>query len=204
MMIAGIVLAAGEGARIGGPKALLETGTAGETFVARACQVLRKAAVDPVVVVTAPNLADGVRALAGVALVVENPDPTRGQSSSLQTGLAALASISPEAVVLLPVDVPLVTVETVRALIHVWRQFSPAVVRPTRGEVHGHPVVLGREVLEGLANLAPGEPANHVVRRHATATGDVEIDDDGAYFDVDTVEDYVKAFGRLPRKAPVR
>ena len=203
-MVAGIVLAAGQGARIGGPKALLETATAGETFVARACEVLRAAGVDPIVVVTAPHLVHKVGALAGGTLVVENPDPARGQSSSLQTGLAALASPSLEAVVLLPVDVPFVTVDTVRALIQVWRQVGPAVVRPTRGAANGHPGVLGREVLSELTLLAPGEPANRVVRRHATATGDVQINDDGAYFDVDTVEDYVKAFGRLPGKAPVR
>jgi CTP:molybdopterin cytidylyltransferase MocA len=203
-MIAGIVLAAGEGARMGQPKALLETGTPGETFVARACGVLRAAGVDPVVVVTAPHLMEAVRGVVGRARVVENADPSRGQSSSLQIALTVLGTTSPDAVVLLPVDVPLVTVATVRTLLDVWRQLGPPVVRPTRGDVHGHPVVLGRSVLAELAALAPGQAANVVVRRHASAAGDIQIDDDGAFFDVDTAQDYRQAFGRLPRRAGVQ
>jgi CTP:molybdopterin cytidylyltransferase MocA len=200
-MVAGIVLAAGEGTRIGQPKALLETGTPGESFVARACEVLRAGGTERMVVVTAPGLVEPVKGLVSGAEVVANPDPARGQLSSLQTGLAVLESADVEAVVMLPVDVPLVAASTVRELIETWRRLRPAVVRPTRGATHGHPVVFDRQVLGELAGLPAGPGARALVRRHATDAGDVRSDDDGAFRDIDTEEDYRQAFGKLPRRA---
>jgi CTP:molybdopterin cytidylyltransferase MocA len=200
-MVAGIVLAAGEGTRIGQPKALLETGTPGESFVARACEVLRAGGTERMVVVTAPGLVEPVKALVGGAEVVANPDPARGQLSSLQTALGVLASPEVEAVVVLPVDVPLVAGSTVRELLETWRRSRPMVVRPTRNAGHGHPVVFDQQVLGQIAGLPPGPGAKALVRRHATEVGDVWIDDDGAFRDIDTEEDYRQAFGKLPRRA---
>jgi CTP:molybdopterin cytidylyltransferase MocA len=49
------------------------------------------------------------------------------------------------------------------------------------------------------------EGAKAVVRRHASARGDIGIDrDEGAFMDIDTVEDYVQAFGRLPERVRIR
>ena len=203
-MVAGIVLAAGEGSRIGQPKALLETGATGESFAGRACEVLRAGGVERIVVVTAPGLVEPVKGLVREAEVVANPDPARGQLSSLQTALGVLASADVEAVVVLPVDVPLVGGSTVRALIETWRRLRPAVVRPSRGATHGHPVVFDWRVLGELAALPAGPGAKALVRRHATDAGDVQIDDEGAFRDIDTEEDYRRAFGKLPRRVQVR
>ncbi len=204
-MIAGIVLAAGSGTRIGYPKGLLRTGRGDESFLQRACAVLRESSLDTVIAIVPPELEAVAARLAAGARVLVNEDPRRGQLSSLQIALAALEP-AVEAVVVLPVDVPLVRAETIRALISRWVAARPAVVRPTRGlqgTEHGHPVLFDRAVFNELAGAALSEGAKPVVHRHASAAGDVPIDaDEGAFIDIDTAEEYHRAFGRLPE--PVR
>lgn len=196
-MIAGIVLAAGAGQRIGRPKALLATSTSGETFVQRACGVLRAGGVDDIIVVVSPAIAARVRELEPAARVLVNDDPARGQLSSLQLALAELPEAA-EAAAVLPVDVPLVAPATVRALVQRWVSKRLRVVRPTNGERHGHPVIFDRVVFPELAAAPLSAGARLIVRRYATAAGDMFTPDEGAFTDIDTVEDYRAAFGRLP------
>src|SRR4029079_18049295 len=83
-VIAGIILAAGASSRMGTPKALLDY--RGETFVGRLVRVLQTTC-NPVIVVLGYH-ADALRAgIPAGAQVVVNPDPSRGQLSSLQTAL---------------------------------------------------------------------------------------------------------------------
>jgi molybdenum cofactor cytidylyltransferase len=202
-MVTGIVLAAGSGARIGHPKAMLETGTAGETFAARACQVLDDAGVHHIVVVTSDECAPALRALLPRAVeIVTNPRPDRGQISSLQCALESLAS-DPRAIVVLPVDVPLVRSATVRRLIEAWQTSGAPVVRPLAGHRHGHPVLFDRSLFGELARGGP-DGAKSIVRAHASAAGEVPVDDEGAFEDIDSVDDYRRAFNKPPKPVSVR
>jgi CTP:molybdopterin cytidylyltransferase MocA len=203
-VIVGVVLAAGAGTRIGHAKALLRAGSLDESFVQCACRVLREGGVKDLLVVASPDLIDAVRGLLdqGVGLLV-NDFPARGQLSSLQVALGALSDDT-RAIVMLPVDVPLVSAETVRALIARWEQTASPVVRPVSGARHGHPVVFDRVVFAELAAAPLSEGAKPVVRRHVSADGDLHTGDAGAFRDIDTVEDYVAAFGRLPATVRVR
>lgn len=203
-MITGVVLAAGAGMRIGHPKALLETATAHESFLARACRVLRDAGAEHMIVVTAPALAHAARTLmGGEATIVVNPDPERGQLSSLQCAIASLTPL-PEALVVLPVDVPLVSEDTARRLIARWRETRAPVVRPFNGARHGHPVVFDRVLLPQLAQAGGPGGAKPIVRAHASAAGEVEVTDEGAFLDIDSPEDYRRAFNKLPTSVLVR
>ena len=127
--------------------------------------------------------------------LLRNPDPSRGQLSSLHEALDDLAARAPRAIVMAPVDLPLVTPATVRAVIEAWTHSGSSVVRPSRGGRHGHPVLFDARVLAELreADLAIG--ARAVVRAHATDSCDVEVDDPGAFEDIDTPEDYRRIFG---------
>jgi len=95
MTVAGLLLAAGAGRRMGGPKALLRHPD-GVTWVARAVRVLREGGCDPVLVVVgaqadaveADVMADGVD---GVS-VVRAAGWAEGMGASLRSGLDALAS----------------------------------------------------------------------------------------------------------------
>ena len=81
--VAGILLAAGEGRRLGQPKALVEIG--GEPLARRGVALLRDGGAAPIVVVTGAVAVD----LPGV-LAVHNPDWRSGMGSSLAAGLATV------------------------------------------------------------------------------------------------------------------
>jgi hypothetical protein len=59
-------------------------------------------------------------------------------------------------------------------------------------------VLFARPVFDELLHADPAAAtAKEVVRRHS-AHGDVAVEDEGAFVDIDTAADYVAAFGRLP------
>src|ERR1700761_9167049 len=100
--VAGILLAAGGGSRLGRPKALVEIG--GRTLAARGVSLLRGGGADPVIVVTGAAPVD----LPGVRLVT-NPDWRTGMGSSLVAGLSAARDLPPadcRAVVIALADQP--------------------------------------------------------------------------------------------------
>ena len=80
-------------------------------------------------------------------------------------------------------------------MIGAWSRSGAPVVRPSRGGRHGHPVLFDARVLAELraADLSAG--ARAVVRAHAAESLDVEVDDPGAFEDIDTPEDYRRVFG---------
>jgi molybdenum cofactor cytidylyltransferase len=196
-MIAGVILAAGKGSRIGLPKALLGTQEDAQTFVQRGVAILASAGLPRIIVVVSPQIAEQVRQLLPDITVCVNAEPAHGQLSSLHVAMQTLRAESPEALVVLPVDVPLVRKETVVILIEAWRRAHPPIVRPTRGSAHGHPVIFDARVFNDLlmADVATG--AKSVVRKYASPEGDVAVTDDGAFIDIDTTDEYRRAFPRL-------
>ncbi len=198
-MIPAVVLAAGASARMGYPKALLPVGRGPETFLERITATLVAAGVDDIVVVVAPR-PEAVREVLGrlpvLVRTVENPDPARGQLSSLQAGLGVIDHPGVAGVLVWPVDVPFATVETVGALLAEARRTRAPVVRPVRQGRHGHPVVFDRRVFDELRRADPARGARAVVRAHAGAVVDVMVDDEGPFHDIDTPEDYRRVTGR--------
>lgn len=188
-----IVLAAGASTRMGAPKALLEVGVSGQSFVERIVATLTDAGVGPVVVVTRDGLAADIAARCGSARVVVNPDPDRGQLSSLLTGLDEIGAAA--AVLVTLVDLPLVRADTVRALGGAWRASRAPLVRPVSRGRHGHPVVFGAELIAALGSADPRTGAKPVVRLFLDRAVDVPVDDEGAFADVDTPEDYARLTG---------
>ena len=69
------------------------------------------------------------------------------------------------------------------------------VVRPVSNGRHGHPVIFGRELFGELQRADPSQGAKSVVRAHAADMIEVAIDDEGAFTDIDTREDYERFIG---------
>ena len=91
MSVAGIVLAAGRGSRMGGPKALVEF--EGVSFLGRVVKSMRRGGVGPITVVVAQGMEDvAEESRAAGADVVVNPRPERGQLSSFEVGVGGLGS----------------------------------------------------------------------------------------------------------------
>jgi molybdenum cofactor cytidylyltransferase len=196
-MIPGIVLAGGKSSRMGRPKALLPIGSSGETFFDRVTRTLLEAGIQDVIVVVGAD-AEAIRAAArprsGVR-IVDNPDYDEGQLTSLLAGLRAIDAAHATAALMTLIDVPLVSAATVRTLIAAQRERGAPVVRPVSNGRHGHPVIFGRELFGELQRADPSQGAKPVVRAHAADMIEVAIDDEGAFTDIDTREDYERFIG---------
>ena len=201
-MISGVVLAGGASSRMQGrPKALLPAGPGGETFLERIVSTLRAGGVDDVVIVTGHHhapIVDRAALLRPMVRVVRNPHPERGQLSSLVAALEVVDHPGARAMLVTLIDLPLISVATVRAVLDAYRRTGAPLVRPGRGGRHGHPVVFDRALFRELRQADPARGAKPVVRAHAPDGCVVAVDDDGAFTDVDTPDDYRRCFGVAP------
>jgi molybdenum cofactor cytidylyltransferase len=188
-MITGLILAAGESRRMGRDKALLTY--QGRTFLENLIDNLGAAGIEKITVVLGHHADSIQRAvkLAGVRVVV-NQDYQRGQTSSLQLGLAATAADSPEAVLLCLVDHPAISTEVIAKLTDRFESTRPPVLIPTYEGQRGHPVVISQRLFPELLALPPEEPANMVIRKYRDATLFVEVADPGILLDVDDPATY--------------
>jgi CTP:molybdopterin cytidylyltransferase MocA len=189
--VAGLVLAAGEGRRLGGPKALLEID--GERLVDRAVRVLQEAGCTPVYVVAgAAPLADVAHASPPVC-VVDNPDWSTGMGSSVRRGFAAVGE---EAVVVMVVDTPGIGAVAVRRLIDAFAAGASVAVA-TYGGAPRNPVLIAREHFADVSALAVGDVgARAFLAARPDVVTSVECSDVADPSDIDTLENLRAARGR--------
>lgn len=155
MSVAGLLLAAGAGRRMGMPKALVRD-DAGEPWVVRGVRALREGGCDAVVVVLGAAADEAAALLEGVAATyVLAPDWADGMGASLRAGLSFLGPDVECAVVSL-VDLPDVGPEVVGRLRGVGAG-SAVLARAAYHGVPGHPVLLGRDHWDGVRESATGD-----------------------------------------------
>lgn len=185
---AGIVLAAGEGRRFGGPKALARL--SGVPLVERAVSVLRSAGCRPVVVVLGARADDVARGCdLSDAEVVRNEAWASGLASSLLVGLDATERIGVGAAVVLHVDQPLVTSALVARLVAAWRTEETSVVACFGGEAVSPALIDRRRWAEIRASVAGDRGAKDVLLSDSALVTLVDCDDVGDPRDVDSPED---------------
>ena len=88
------------------------------------------------------------------------------------------------------IDVPLVRSHTVAAVLAEWRRTRAPIVRPAHGERHGHPVVFDRAVFADLRAADLNVGAKAVFATYAARIVNVDVNDAGAFIDIDTPEEY--------------
>ena len=198
LAVGAVLLAAGEGVRIGRrPKCLLELG--GVPLIRRQLIALSGAGIDEVVVVLGHH-ADWIEpaVLPFPVTLVRNLRPQDGQVSSLRVGLAALSG-KLDAVLVALADQPLVNAQDITSLIGAYKQRaagSEVLVPMVAGEP-GNPVMFSAEVREqilaGAANVgcrqwraAHPEAVAHFVTDNRRFRVDVDTEDDIARFERDT------------------
>ena len=198
--IAGVILAAGESSRMGRDKALLpwpkpETkngvGPSG-TILSAAIDALSEVC-DEVVVVAGKNestIAPVVFACG--ASIVRNPAPERGQFSSLQTGLREVLNRGRDSAMVTLVDRPPADIETLHTLVSAFEIRSHdtwAVVPETAGK-HGHPILIGRELIEAFLRAPTTANARDIEHAHQSRIRYVAVNDPLVTMNVDTPEQY--------------
>ncbi|WP_326685140.1 nucleotidyltransferase family protein [Streptomyces microflavus] len=187
--VAGVLLAAGGGRRLGGrPKALLEH--RGRPLVEHALRALRNGGCGPLHVVLGAA-ADEVRARADLtgSVVTVNPGWEEGMGSSLRLGLAALAGTGADAALVLLVDQPGIGAEAVTRVRLAYRSRTSLVAASYDGE-RGHPVLFGADRWADIAAGAVGDQgARTYLREHRDAITLVECSDVAQAYDIDTAQD---------------
>lgn len=184
---------------MGQAKAALPVDPTGNTVVSRVVRTLLLAGVPEVVVVAGAHI-DAVRHAMPPheprARVIEHPGWERGQLSSLLAGLEAINSPLLEAALVTLVDVPLVAPATVTSVVRAWRSSRAPIVRPAQGDRHGHPVIFDRAVFDELRAADPNVGAKAVFANHKRQILNVEVNDPGAFEDIDTPGDYERLINR--------
>jgi molybdenum cofactor cytidylyltransferase/nicotine blue oxidoreductase len=177
--VAGAVLAAGSGSRMGRPKA--EIVLAGQRLVDRAVAALRDGGCAPVIAV----VRDGVEVAEAHAVV--NPEPARGMRSSLALAVEAAADAGALAVLL--VDAPGVGASAVGAVIAAWTPGRIAVA--TYAGRRGHPTVMSPALWrEALARAGADEGARALLAARADLVDEVGVPGDPT--DLDTADDLAR------------
>jgi CTP:molybdopterin cytidylyltransferase MocA len=209
--VAGVLLAAGEGSRLGRPKALVELG--GQTLAERGVNLLRAGGANPVIVVTGavPVQLDRIH-------TVYNDQWRTGMGSSLRAALRALSAAKPPAgtaaeqdrtalpanigaVVVALADQPLVGAGAVARLIAAYRDGASVVVAAYDGRPR-NPVLLAREHWpEVIATTAGDQGARAFLRARADLVTLVECGDTGSPDDIDTAEDLDRVARRASENA---
>lgn len=188
MSVAGLVLAAGSGSRLGEPKAIVVLD--GERLVDRAVRVLREGGCAPVVVV-----AGAVPLEIQGATAVTNPDWPTGMGSSLRVGLMALGTGEAAAAVVMLVDQPRIPAAVV-ARLRAAHAGGSVVAVATYGGRRRNPVLLDRSTWAEVAALADGDAgARPYLAAHPEQVTPVPCDDLGSAEDIDTAEDLARARG---------
>jgi CTP:molybdopterin cytidylyltransferase MocA len=160
-MTAGLILAAGAGTRFGGTKQLAEL--RGRPLLEYAVEtMLAVPALDPVIVVLG-HAADEIRRAVdfGEAEVVVARDWADGQSASLRRGIEAAGEA--DALVVTLGDQPFITPQVIAASLDQLDGYEA--VRATYDGKPGHPVVLGRAVLDAAGELAGDQGARELLSR---------------------------------------
>ncbi|MCU1693187.1 MAG: hypothetical protein JWM64_2278 [Frankiales bacterium] len=183
MTVCGLVLAAGAGRRMGGPKALVEVD--GEPLVLRAVRLLRDGGCDDVVVVVGAQ-ADDVVALLPDVETVRCDGWAEGMGASLREGLRHLGAGPHDACVVALVDQPLLGSAAVARLLGAQ---GAARVATYEGAPR-NPVLLERAVWEDVAAVATGDTGARVwLAAHPDLVTGVPCDDTGSPVDIDTPDD---------------
>ena len=195
--IGAVLLAAGEGARLGGrAKGSIEI--AGEPLLLRGLRILSQVGIDEVVVVTghyqsdvAPLLIQAHSLFDDDCLVeVTQPTADHSQSDSLRLGVAGLSQ-AVDAVMVLPVDMPALTRGDLVALVGAYKHADPGIefVGPLVGERPGNPVLFSRRI---ALKIAQGEgDFGSGAWRHQRPDWLLEWQTDNPHYvtDIDTPED---------------
>ena len=215
----GVILAAGASSRMGRDKALLpwppevgapaspaattsrrddwftHTPPAGMmgTFLSAQIKLLQPY-TEMVIVVAGQNetaLAPVVYALG--AYLVNNPAPERGQFSSLRIGVQEVLNRGRDAALITLVDRPPAQPSTVQKILDVFIASEPAetwAVVPEHSGRHGHPIVVGREMITAFLSApatATAREIEHAAQPHLLY---VPVDDPNITVNVNTPEDY--------------
>lgn len=201
--LCGVILAAGESARMGRDKALLPWPPAqgnsaippapGGTLLSAAIRAL-SSPCDLVVVVAGKNAEALTPTIyAQSAFLVCNPAPERGQFSSLQVGMREVLDRGRDTAMITLVDRPPARSETLDLLVRAFlrREHETWAVVPEYQGKHGHPILVGREMIEMFLRAPVDSSAREVEHANQARVSYFPVSDPLIAANLNTTEDYL-------------
>jgi molybdenum cofactor cytidylyltransferase len=194
---AGVILAAGSSSRMGRDKALLPW--QGGTFLSTAIRALQPM-TDLVIVVGGANEGELTPIVnANAAFLVLNPDPAQGQFSSLRVGLQEVLNRGRDAAIITLVDRPAAAIPTICRLRDAFLAADDEVwvVIPEYDGKHGHPVVIGREMITAFLSAPASSSAREVEHSLQNRIQYVPVDDPLVIANINTPDDFKDLASRI-------
>lgn len=197
-MLSAVILAAGDCVRMKAVKPLLLW--KGLSFIEHVCAALRSVCVEDRVVVLGSKKDDILSAwMPQGEKIAINPNPAKGQLSSLRAGLQLINENS-EGVLICLADQPTILSSSYKAVISAWQQnkdklIIPRVPRPNRKTSEppykrGHPIIIPRSKIH-LCFTGPLDKGLHWVTHHSeVSVEDIDVEDIGIIEDFDTPQAY--------------
>lgn len=189
MRIGAIILAAGFSSRMGQLKALLPIG--GHTMLERVLMLFKSVGIKDIIVVSGHEHEQIEAMLSGAEVQsLYNPLFTQGMFSSVQTGVACLEK-EVEGFFILPVDIPLLQVDTILALLTAFQAAGPEIIlHPCFKGKRGHPPLISAALAGAILHWDGAEGLRGFFRQYEGEQLNIEVNDEFILFDIDTPEDY--------------
>ena len=127
----------------------------------------------------------------GASLVV-NPDSSRGQFSSLQVGLHEVLNHGRDAAMITLVDRPAVSSTTIQTLHDAFEAADQNIwaVVPEFSGKHGHPYLVGREMMEAFLRVPATSIARDIEHAHQEHIQYLRVNDPLVALNINTPEEY--------------
>lgn len=201
MSIDAVILAAGESTRMGSPKALLKIKD--KTFLEHIIQTVHNAGIKQKIVIIGHEPETILQSIDCEKIQSDfrakfliNEDYKRGQLSSIQTAIKSLPK-SAEAIMVFPVDRPLISSKLLNHLVLAFYKTKAPVVLPIHNRQRGHPVIFSAKVFAELLRAPYDVGARAVVWAHHNEVVEVETDENGVLVNIDTQEIFNEFISQL-------
>jgi molybdenum cofactor cytidylyltransferase len=180
---AAIVLAAGAGRRMGGPKALLVVD--GQPLICAHVQRLREVYCRPIIVVTRAEVAPLLEEMAGVQIICADTD---SMAASLTVALGSLPAEPDRIVAIAPIDTLPARRSTLELLLTAAASEGTLVATPQHRGRSGHPIAIRAELLQVFREGYAGT-LRDLIRSAGAKRRRIEVDDASVTFDLNTPAD---------------
>ncbi len=207
--LCGLILAAGQSSRMGTDKALLPWPPSAPGTTTPSAQTLLSAAIlalqpfTRAVIVVAGKNSDCIAPIIDAcgAISVHNPDPERGQFSSLQIGLGEILASGCDTAMITPVDCPPLAPSSLALLSASFERTLArglwAAVPENNGE-HGHPLLVNREMIDAFLAAPVTSNAREVLHAQAHRIEYVSVPDTLAKAGLNTPREYAAMAAKNP------
>jgi molybdenum cofactor cytidylyltransferase len=192
---AGIVLAAGLSSRFGRPKQLLELG--GKPLLQWTLDACLDSKIDCIYLVLGYKSQEIMETLSKKIRhphlkVIVNRNYRKGQSTSLQAGVAEVSDAFPSAMFILG-DQPLIDVASINLLLEKYWASEKNICVPLFQKKRGNPTIFSRKFYDEIISIKGDIGARRIIEENPDQVLGIEVKRSSFFHDINTQKDLEKA-----------